>query len=397
MPTLNKLSPSRLPKLGEGNYGDGGNLIFKVVGNTRRWVFRYKVKAGLPNAGKPKELALGTYPANSLAEVRAKASAMRDSLATGGDPAHILKPPALPVAPVVKTFEDYAQDFLAKNPRNWKREKQGVAFIRTLERHAYPHIGAMPPAAITPKDIETVLSPIWTKIPRMATKLVRWIGAILDHAYYLEGIDKANPARWTGGLKNVFPTAGQVKEEKHFAAAKYQDCPALYKTLRERGTVTAQAFCFTMLTASRSMNVRDARFADIDLDAKIWSIPSENMKSSRPHTVPLCSEAIDIIKEQLAKHPRSERIFPGQNGGLLSDVGINKAIDGILDYKITAHGTAKSSISDWGAEQTNFPEAAFRALRAHKNRDRVEAAYLRSEYFDIRVKIHDDWQVFLLS
>lgn len=126
------------------------------------------------------------------------------------------------------------------------------------------------------------------------------------------------------------------------------------------------------------------------------------MKGGEAHTVPLSAEALEILDTAAERQregreddaPLTGRIFPGATGGLLSDVAINKTLHAIMPG-ITAHGLARSCFRDWGAEATSFPSAVLEAALAHKNADRVEAAYLRTKFLEKRVELMATWANFL--
>ncbi|WP_198415280.1 tyrosine-type recombinase/integrase [Sulfuriferula plumbiphila] len=202
--------------------------------------------------------------------------------------------------------------------------------------------------------------------------------------------DRRNPARWKGVMDKVLPAPTKVYKRIHHPAAPYTDVPRIMSALRGKAFVSAYALRFTILTAVRSGDARGATWAEIDLDAKVWTIPASRMKAGKEHRVPLCAEAVEILTTmQQWRMAGTELVFPGTRGGLLSDVAVNKTLRTVADG-VTVHGF-RSSFRDWGAEQTSIPRAVMEAALAHSNQDKTEAAYMRSDLFERRRELMDTW------
>jgi integrase len=160
--------------------------------------------------------------------------------------------------------------------------------------------------------------------------------------------------------------------------------------LRDKDFLSAHCLRFTILTAARSGEARGAVWSEIDLNARIWTIPGSRMKAEREHRVPLCDEAMEILATMRQwRLGDAERIFPGSRGGLLSDVAINKALHAIAPT-VTVHGF-RSAFRDWGAETTSYSSAVLELALAHVNPNQVEAAYQRSDLFERRRELMVAW------
>ena len=150
-----------------------------------------------------------------------------------------------------------------------------------------------------------------------------------------------------------------------------------------------------ILTASRSGEARKATWAEIDLNAKIWTLPASRMKTNLPHRVPLSSRSIEILRQQRDMHSEAKLVFPAQRGGILCDTGLtkflrhHKAHSSDKDRTATAHGF-RSSFRDWASENGHPRDLAERAL-AHIIQNQSEAAYHRTDLLEQRRDMMEKW------
>jgi integrase len=175
----------------------------------------------------------------------------------------------------------------------------------------------------------------------------------------------------------------------------YADLPDLYAKLAESEGRAALCLRFLLLTAARSMEARGATWAEIDLEAGFWVIPGSRMKAGREHRVPLSAPAMDLLREvaELGTEP-GKLIFPGYaKGKPLSDVAVSKALATAGGGDATVHGM-RSSFRDWAAERTAYPREVCEAALAHSNKDKTEAAYLRTDHADQRRRLMGEWAAF---
>src|SRR5262249_5709109 len=127
--------------------------------------------------------------------------------------------------------------------------------------------------------------------------------------------EKANPARWRGHLAHLLPKR-QKLQRGHHPALPYSDIAAFMHQLRQREAVAALCLEFTILTAVRSGEALGARWAEIDLDAKLWVIPRERMKRTKEQRVPLSDRSVEILRElQAAKENLNGYVFTGTKAG----------------------------------------------------------------------------------
>ena len=203
-----------------------------------------------------------------------------------------------------------------------------------------------------------------------------------------------NPARWRGNLDVVLPKPRKVSKVQHMRALAVDDMPGFMEDLRTREGIASRALEFLTLTAARSGEVGGATWAEIDLDARTWTIPSSRMKAGRPHRVPLSKQAVALLRN-LPRFEDVEFIFPAPRGGQLSNMALI-AVMRRMGVDAVPHGM-RSSFRDWCAERTAYPREVAEAALAHSNADRVEAAYLRTDLFEQRRRLMRDWATFCMS
>ena len=380
--TIGKLTARQVDSLPEGFHSDGGNLYLRVKGGSRAWVYRFKDK------GRVRELGLGSVAVRTLKAARELAAEMRATYANGRDPAELLRDDAKPQG---MTFKQCAEALIEAKRPGWRNAKHAQQWANTLRDYAYPSLGDKAPSEVSLADVKAILLPMWSTKTETATRVRQRIEAVLDYAAVHDLCDGTrNPARWKGMLDKVLPKPDKVRTREHHAAAAYADLPRIMAALRDKGHVSALALRFIILTACRSGEGRGATWDEIDLDAKVWTIPATRMKAAKPHRVPLAEDALEILRTmQQWRREDCTLVFPGARGGLLSDVAVNKTLHSIAP-DVTVHGF-RSAFRDWAAEQTAFPARVCELCLAHGNPDKVEAAYQRSDLFEKRRQLMDAW------
>ncbi len=179
-------------------------------------------------------------------------------------------------------------------------------------------------------------------------------------------------------------------------ALPHREVAAAIRTVRGSTALGAArlAFEFLVLTAARWSEVRGAEWAEIDRTVGVWTVPARRMKANRQHRVPLCGRALEILEAaRRLEEGAGPLVFTGGQGKPLDD----KQLRWLLrEQGIAAvpHGF-RSSFRDWAAEQTDHPREVIEAVLAHAVRNRVEAAYARSDLFERRRVLMDDWARYL--
>jgi integrase len=160
-----------------------------------------------------------------------------------------------------------------------------------------------------------------------------------------------------------------------------------------REGLAARALEFAILTAARTGEVLGARWDEVDLEAKVWTLPASRMKGGREHRVPLSRAAVALLKNMQTVHP-NDLVFPGDRRGKpLSNMSMLMTLRRMGRNDLTAHGF-RSTFRDWAAECTNFPAEVAEAALAHVIGDKVEAAYRRGDLFEKRRRLMDAWAAY---
>ncbi len=185
---------------------------------------------------------------------------------------------------------------IASHEAAWKNPKHRAQWKATLATYAYPVFGDLSVAAVDTGLVQKVLEPIWSTKPETAGRVRGRIEAVLDWAKVRGYRDGENPARWRGHLDKLLPNRRKVRAVKNHAAMPYPELPAFMAELRERTGVSARALEFAILTAARTSEVIGATWSEIDLKARVWTIPAHRMKAGKEHRVPLPDRAMELLE-----------------------------------------------------------------------------------------------------
>ena len=382
--TDKKLSPRAVETIAKvGRHSDGNGLYLVVdASGARRWLYMFRWE------GKLKEMGLGGFPAVSLAKARAKAQAAREVRDEGKNP--IAERRASEAQRV--TFGEFADELVAGLQAQWRNEKHRAQWTMTLREYAAP-LRPLTLDAITTEHVLAVLKPIWTTKAETAARLRGRIERVLDAAKARGLRSGENPARWRGHLDHLLPKR-QKLTRGHHAALPYSRLPAFVAELRERRAPAGRALEFLVLTAARTSEVLGARWCEIDLEGKVWTVPADRMKAGREHRVPLSARALELVS---AGGAPGELVFPGKVVGSPLSTGAMERVldrmgygsgDGAPGY--TVHGF-RSTFRDWAGEASTFPRELAEAALAHTVGDETERAYRRGDALEKRRKLMDAW------
>ncbi len=385
----------------DGYYADGAcpGLNLQVAKGqdriTRSWVFRYTS----PTTRKRRELGLGSTRVRSLADARKLASDFRLQVLNGQDPKDERdKQRAVAMAARAHriTFDEAVSKCLETKSLEWKNVKHGQQWINTLKTYASPLLGKQPVELITTDLVYKVLEPIWVTKTETATRVRQRIEVVLDWCKARGYFQGENPARLKGALGELLPKAQKIKKVEHHAAIHYTQVHEFVTALRAMPGTAPLALEFMLLTAARTGEAVGARWDEIDIDvaAKVWTVPAERMKAGREHRVPLCSRAVDILKTMKAAR-QNDYVFPGHSvkknphlstGAFLA---VFKRLPKFKGY--TPHGL-RSCFRDWASERTQFQNETLELALAHTIKNKAEAAYRRQDQLDKRAKLMQQWQ-----
>ena len=389
------LSAARVKTAKPGTYFDGGGLVLTVrSAEARFWTFLYTS----PVTRKRREMGLGSASgrdAVSLADARDKARDLRAVVKSGRDPL-IEREAGCTLSAIAKasatTFEMAAQDFIAAHEAGWRSAKHRLQWRSTLQTYAFPVLGPLPVGSIDTNLVMKVLGPLWSTKAETAGRLRGRIEQVLDRAKVLGLREGENPARWRGHLDKLLPALSKVAKPKRRPALPYAEVGDFMTALRVRQSTAARALEFAILSSARAGEALGARFSEINLAEKIWTVPGERMKSGVEHVVPLSPRAIEILQ---ALPRKGEFVFPGYytSDRPLSDGMLIKQLRAMGRGDLSVHGF-RSTFRTWAAEQTNYRGEVAEAALAHTQPSAVVAAYNRTTYFDRRRQLMDEWAVF---
>lgn len=361
-----------------------------------KWVLRYVS----PVTGKRRNAGLGSYPEITIAEAAKRASAMRIELAEGKDPLEERIKVRVEVTRTVPTFKDAAETLHKDLLPGWKNPKHGMQWINTLTEYVFPKLGEKLLNEIQPGDVAEVLKPIWITKAETASRVKQRIHAVLAWGW-AHGHCQSNPVDVVGHLLAQQP--GKAIRTQHHPAMPWRDVPDFVKTQLapgKRPDITRTLLEFLILTACRSGEVRGMKWNEVDIENAVWTIPGERMKAKIPHRVPLSPRTLEIIEGQKNQH--EDLVFPSIRDKVeLSDMAITSLLRRLKvpsdtpGRVATAHGF-RSSFRDWCSEHGYSRDLAERSL-AHTIKDKVEAAYHRTDLLEQRRELMDAWGRFLMG
>ena len=388
MMAIEKLSASKVARISTpGKYGDGNGLYLYVSKNmTKSWVFRYQLNYTEHYMG------LGPIHAVNIKEAREEARKARILLVKRVNPLKVRKAKADPVGILIEqdeeTFDECVISYIAQHKYEWKSAKHLKQWESSLRTYATPYFGNIPVCEVTTELVLQALEPIWLNKTVTAFRLRERIERVLSWATIRGYRDGDNPARWEGHLQELLPNPSRIKAVRHFTSMPYQEIGNLLRKLDVHGSAVAKALQFTILTASRTSEALYAKWQEIDFAQQTWVIPSERMKNGRQHRVPLSEMAVGLLRSQEGCHP--DWVFPNSRTGrpysgsvmldLLKSMGFTD---------VTVHGF-RAAFRVWAAERACPKEVAEMAL-AHKQASPVEEAYQRSDLFERRRALMQEW------
>ncbi|WP_390915189.1 integrase arm-type DNA-binding domain-containing protein [Pseudosulfitobacter sp. SM2401] len=361
-----------------GKYFDGHGLLLKVdLSGARRWVQRIMIR------GKRTEIGMGSASLVSLAEARELALANRKLARAGGDPLQAKR-----ASDALLSFEEAARKVHKIHEPTWRNPKHAAQFLSTLQTYTFPRMGKLKVSEVSTADVLAVLQPIWLEKPETARRVRQRIGTVMKWAI-ANGWRQDNPAE---AIAQALPKQGDMQQ--HRKSLPYDKVPEFLGALKasNAGTATKLALELVILTASRSGEVRLAEWSEIDLAEAVWTRPAHRMKSKKEHRVPLSPRAVELLAEAENLGTGEGLVFPGTvHGKPLSDMTLSK-LTKALGFDVDVHGF-RTSFKTWTQERTNTARDVSEAALAHTVKDKAEAAYARSDFFEKRRTLMGRWQV----
>ena len=362
-----------------GRYCDGNGLyLFVQPSGARSWIQRLVIR------GRRRDCGLGSVALVSLAEAREKARANRKLAREGGDPLAEKRR-----AQGVPSFAEAAARVVQQKQAGWRNPKHCRDWMSSLRRFAFARIGEIPVSQVTSADVLEILTPIWHTKATTARKLRQRIRTVLEWAVAME-FRTDNPCDRLGPVLGA-----QDAVVQHMRALPHREVASALETVRasEGMPVVKLVFEFLVLTAARWGEVRGAEWAEIDRREGVWTVPATRMKAKREHRVPLCRRAMEILEEARTLDDGSPLVFTDGAGRQLNGKRLRRLL---RKHGIAAvpHGF-RSSFRDWAAEETDHPREVIEAALAHVVQNKVEAAYRRTDLFERRRRLMNDWAGYL--
>ena len=375
-----RLTAGFVRSAGPGRYCDGQGLYLYVQSSgARSWVQRIVIH------GRRHDIGLGSAQLVPLAEAREQALSNRKFARLGGDPlAEKRRREAMP------TFAEASRRVLEQKQDGWREGRHAQSWWMSLERYAFPRIGARPVSDVTGAEVLDVLTPIWHRKPPTARRVRERIRAVLEWAVAME-LRADNPCDRIGSV--LRPQHAAVE---HMVALPHREVAGAVAAVRawDGAEVVKLAFELLVLTAARWGEVRGARWSEIDVAESVWTIPAQRMKANRSHRIPLCGRAMEILDAARSLSAGGgPLVFPGRRGAPLAEKGLRRVLQR-LEIAAVPHGF-RSTFRDWAAEETEHRREVIEAALAHVVQNPVEAAYARSDLFERRRRLMDDWSAYV--
>ncbi|MDR6846986.1 phage integrase central domain-containing protein [Sphingomonas sp. BE137] len=365
-------------------HDDKGLHLLVRPNGSKLWRMRYRF------LDKQKELHIGPWPQIGIAEARTRRDEAKARIAAGNDPAVEKKRARLAAKfAAANTFKEVAEEWILKC------EREGLApvtldKIKWLLAKAYPVIGSLPIAQITPHEALAVLRKVeatgrYESARRMRSVLSR----VFRYGVATIRCDKDVAADLRGAIA--------TPKVKHFAAiTSPAEVGALLRAIDgyTGQAVTRMAMRLSPHVLLRPGELRQAEWSDIDIESSIWSVPADRMKMRRPHRVPLSHQVLAMIEELREITGHRQHMFPcmGKPRKAMSENAVNQGLRrlGYTTNEMTAHGframaaTLLNESGRWNAD-------AIERQLAHVDSNQVRRAYARGAYWDERVTMMQHW------
>lgn len=378
-----KPHPEKVRTLGDGGRGSNGLRVRVLPSGAASWYQQLRVNGKLTNLG------LGSLTEVTLDEARKAAARNVLTLDEGDDPRRNPLKRQTRRRPGIKLRDCVAAVIELKRP-TWKdADRMERQWWSVLEQHANAMLDA-PVADVTASDALALLQPILETAPTQADKVKSRLAEACRWAAVQKHRADSNPFT---DVDAVLPRRNGNGHKPH-RALPYADTADAIRSLRACRAWKPKALAveFQILTAVRPSEALGARWSEIDLDNTLWTIPATRMKAKQEHRVPLSNAAIDVLR-RARPLSQGDVVFPSTLG---KPMVVQKAGETVAIAKLdcTAHGF-RSTFSDWALEQADSDEELVNLCLAHKRRNAVSAAYLRTTRYEQRRELMQRWADYL--
>lgn len=375
-------------------YNDGAGLHLQVApgaaGAVASWIYRYRLN------GRERAMGLGRFPDVGLADARMAADGVRKLKAGGIDPlgqrSHARRTAQREDERRI-TVADAAEAFIAVRATGWSAGTV-KSWRDSLKLHINPRIGRWDVSDIDTPQVMKVIEPLWLTKNATAALVRARLEAILDWSITNGRRAGPNPARFENHLERVLP---QAAKKGNRPALPWQAMPAFMTKLRALDGIAARAVEFLTLTGARLEEATEARWREIDIEGRVWTVPAGRMKMGAIHEVPLGDQVLALLDALPGEHRPDDLIFPSERtaspiagsvaNGVLRKLGYAKG-------EVCIHGS-RSSLRTWLADCTDAPKDVCEAMIAHDERKRDVVAYERTRFFKQRIPLMVAWADYL--
>ena len=407
---LHQLTVREVQTAPDGDHSDGAGLMLRVRGESSAWVLRF-----MSPTGRRREMGLGTAYRNSapkagesLTGARDQAHKARELLRQGIDPIDQrdgLREAAATAEKAKKVQADRQRWTLARSARDYherviepsRTAKHAAQWIASLELHVPPAQWHKPIDEIEAPELLAALSSVRAvedkaaKIPETLRRVRQRLDAVFEDAIFHKRCT-SNPA---AAVKRKLREQQHRQQSEGFAALPYREAPAFMVHLRAAPGVAARCLEFTTLCAARTSEALLAEWREFDLGAAIWLVPGERMKGGQEHTVYLSTQAVAVLRAVEGFDRRY--VFPSavhakrpmSNMAMLAVLGRMG-----MRETTTVHGL-RATFSTWAYETAAARGDVIEACLAHREADKIKAAYNRSDFAADRRALLAAWAQWL--
>jgi integrase len=380
------LKPAPLTKeiqaLPPGRHHYGHGLLILVTDKGKRFLrFRYTS----PRTGRPTEYSFGQWPIEcSFTYARQESYQLMAMVAKGEDPVQVKRQERS----TGTTFAEASEEFANKHKSKW-RSTRHLKYL--IGKHG-ASLASTPVCMITSSMVEKALSGLWERHPEQARRALRMWARVFDYAK-VKGYrkrDQDNPATWRGNMEHVF-TDRPKKHNNHHSSLPFKQMPGLITRLRSRVKgQSAAALEFLILTATRTGEIRNMKWSDVDLINRVWNQSPDQTELKRRYRTPLSERCMEILAVQ-NEYRTNDFVFTGYNRRALDEKALRELLRRRMDVRVSVHGF-RSSFRNWAAHNRPLEERWLHEMcLGHEVKSKVEGAYFTDDMLNQRRVIMDAW------
>lgn len=363
---------------------DSAGLYLEVLpagGKYWRWKYRY--------LGREKRLAIGVYPAVTLAQARRDRDRARELLNSGQDPVQAKQDAKAALhAKHASTVEAVAREWF-EQWRGARSARHADAVLRRLEADVFPQIGRKPLADVTAPQLVAMAKAIEARgALEVAKRALQVSGQVFRYAV-AHGLIERNPAA------DVRPAdALKPRRKVNYARLDARELPQLLRDIGGYAGAeqTRLAMQLMALTFVRTSELIEARWSEFDLKAAEWRIPAARMKMRTPHIVPLSRQALAVLARLRELKGLSDLLFRGERDHE-RPMSANTILAALhrMGYRGRMTGHGFRGIASTILHEQGWRHELIELQLAHQERDQVSAAYNHATHLQERRRMLQAW------